>query len=428
MGSKDLEGLAIVLVTRVRSADELKEIHRTKDTSNKGYFDKKECDASEELLSYLYAQQTEYGDKYTRGFGPIFHEELVSGVINGKIRAKKADLFIKIYNGWIAVLDYVLTFSGEPVDTRELISALYEMRVQVEDRIGGTVVSRNLTEHAREVLGGQAEPGQDFDKYFVVFLRWPDPDEKEIYGILELDPNYEYISDSLVRDVLSREGSMIRNIRLYYSSEVSLVVFEDEPCRYIRAITNSEYESYLDDAIRAFEKCAPKSRRGCCMLYAMMNYVVEVEPLRIERFLLNNIIERITIEGKGKKEMALLKKELANGIDFYYSLLSATYAGVSRAIVKAREAMGIDELRGFLNIKMGFLSDAVETDHQLQLEKWNKYLTYTIASLGFAPLAFSFVRSYFYLNPLQGVALLLAFTIVFLFLISKLFERFLRSP
>ncbi len=428
MGDKGLQGLAMIFVTRVRSTNELKNVYITKEIRNKGYFDKRECYASEELLSYLYAQQTEYGDKYTREFGPVFHEELISAVINGKTRAKKADLFIKIYNGLIAVLDYVLTFSGEPVDTKELINALDEMRVEVEDRIGGTVVSRNVAEHAREVLGGQAGPGQDFDMYFMVFLRWPDPDEKEIYGILELDPNYEYISDSLVRDVLSREGSMIKNIRLYYSSEVSLVVFEDEPCRYIRAITNSEYESYLDDAMKTFAECAPKSRRGCCMFYAMLNYIVEVEPLRIEHFLLNNIVGRITIEGKGKKEIALLKKELANGIDFYYSLLSATYAGVSRAIVKAREAMGIDELRGFLNMKMGFLSDAVETDHQLQLEKWNKYLTYTIASLGFASLAFSFVRSYFYLNPLQGVALLLAFTLVFLFLISRLFERFLKSP
>ncbi len=251
--------------------------------------------------------------------------------------------------------------------------------------------------------------------------------KSELYGLAELDPTYEQASDSVIMDVLDGNVSMIRGIRFYFSTRSATVIYNSHPEGFVKAINNFDQGEIGEVLKRASDVMKVKGWHGVDRAIEAMpflDYAVEIEVVLVEGGLLKMYEEMLTGSRRTRDEIANIKSRITATLDFYYTARYTKYHGAAIALEAASRAMGIGLIRSSFEDRMRLLGEAIETGHQLAIERWNKLLTYTLAAMTFASIALTFIIAYFHsLLPVITIAAVFSVTVGFLLVIIALYER-----
>ncbi len=369
------------------------------------------------LLLYSYSIMLNYGPEYLemgKRFAMFQETRARIGGIEGRAIA-----FMRRFKEPIGVVHIVVLLDQE-LSVDDAIEALAS---------NAEVDGISVQEYVKR-MAGVSGSGPMFG-YRIAFLEAPQVlSEAELYGIVELDPTYSQASDRVVHEVVSGDVSMIKGIALYFASAGGTVIYSSSPVQFVRAITNlppQEVERALASASAAFNSRGWTMQDLAVLLMPYLDYVAELELVVVEGGLLKLYESTLASTRRTKREMARIKARITNALEFYYALRYIRYYGAARAAVAASRAIGIDQMRAAFEDRMKLLSDSIEMGHQLELENWNKLLTYTIAGMSFASLTLSFIEGYYRkIFPLAVVASVLAVTSAFLIIIILLYERVTR--
>ncbi len=249
------------------------------------------------------------------------------------------------------------------------------------------------------------------------------PAENELYGIAQLEPGYANANPRIVQEVISKNASMIEGIDLFYSYENMTVIYHEDPVDRFTAITDVDLEDFKRDVCSEF-----KNECGCdehseinISLAIFLEYLFEIEPLRLEHFLLSVYEKKIELEeAKNKKRMAEIKSEITAMLNFYFVIREVVSKGVKRAMFIGEEEMGIKSLNSIFDRKLDLLTESIESEHSLSLERLSMYLTSAIAAVGVASVIAMILTTFFKgLGPLN-TAVIVAVSSIFTLLFAVL--------
>jgi len=383
------------------------------------YKSKEECKASAELLTFLHSLKINFGTTY-------IEMSEITGFF-GKYKASNRELsiegdayvYFRSFLGSINSIIVLIILNPKYIATDELI--LFQNNGLLY--IDGMSLENFLTSLLPSLKLKYKEP------YNAVFLEETEkPEDKELYGLIESDPGYTQANLNVVNEVISKNASMIEGIDLFYSKNNMTVMFYSEPLDKFMPITNLSLNNFPENIANEFKECKNHHENIDPLLPVFIDYLVEIEPLRLQHFLLSVYEIKMKLSQKTKNQMAKLKAELTEMLDFYYAIASTIYKGVERAMVIGEREMGIDDLRFIFNEKISLLSESIEMSHELELERWNMLFTYTLAAMGFASLLDAFLTTFFKWEGPVNVAILLVFgSFIFILLASYFFSRLIKK-
>ena len=382
------------------------------------YKTKKECRGSPELLALLHSLKINFGQAYADmpeltlflGKHGAFSEEFG---LKGS-----AYIYLRSFPAFIDSVIVLIILEPKDLSTDELI----DLQSRGSFKIDGLEVDEFLN----KLLGDSRSRQKEV--YSSLFLRESfKPDDRELYGIIESDPGYREVSMNVVKEVVSKNASMIEGVDLFYSQNGMCVIFYDEPLSKYEAVTDLSLQEFLDRASEEFRECRGPLREVDPHLPLFIDYLVEAEPLRLQHLLLSLYEVKMKVGRKTKSEMAKLKAELTEVLDFYYAIASTIYKGVKRALIIGEREMGIGDLKQIFDQKIKLLSESIEMYHDLEVERWNMLFTYTLAAMGFASLLLAFLIAFFKREgPLNIAILLIISSMLFISLAGYLFTNLIK--
>lgn len=383
------------------------------------YKSKRECKSSTELLTFLHSLNINFGTYY-------IETSEITGFL-GKYKAFNTELklegyayvYFRSFPTFINSITVLIILHPKEIETHELIEFRNKDSFQVE----GVPLESFITSLLPTLKLKYKE------KYEAVFLKETEkPDDRELYGIIESDPGYVDISLNVINDVVSKNASMIEGIDLFYSKNGMTVMFYDDPLNKYLSITNLSIHNFPENITSEFKECKNYTDILEPYLPVFIDYLVEIEPLRLQHFLLSLYKIKIRLSERTKNQMAKLKAELTDMLDFYYTIASTIYRGVKRAIAIGEEEMGINDLKLIFNEKMNLLSESIEMYHELELERWNMLFTYTLAAMGLASLLEAFLIAFFKWEGPINIAVLIIFgSFIFILLASSFFTKLIKK-
>ncbi len=384
------------------------------------YKTKKECLATPELLAFLHSLNINFGKPY------VEMPDLIGFI--GKLKAEDRS------NGLYG--DAYVFFTGFPENAYSIIviiklnpkaltiNNLIEIQIKNLWEIEGINIESFISSFIKNLKLKTIYS----EHYTAIFLSEKENlNENEIYGLVELDPGYSDASPEIVKEVITKNASMVDGVSLYYSVENMVVIFHKDPLEKFLAITNLNLSEFFDKISSEFEQCKLSVKDVTPYLAIFIDYLAEIEPLRLQHLLLSVYEMKIKLGDKSKHEMAKLKADITDMLDFYYVISSVIYKGVKRALLIGEKEMGIIDLKRIFDEKMDLMAASIEMSHELEIERWNVLFTYILAAMGFASLALIYLITFYASEGPFFIALLLVFsTVVFIFLTLLLFPKVLK--
>ncbi|MDP8023416.1 MAG: hypothetical protein ACP5LF_05315 [Nitrososphaeria archaeon] len=384
------------------------------------YKTKGECLATPEFLAFLHSLNINFGKPYVEmsdliGFRGKLKAEDRSNGLSGD-----AYVFFRSFPENIYSIIVIIMLNPKALTINNLIEiqtkSLWKIEgIDIESFINSFIKNLKLKTIYSE-------------RYSAIFLSGKENfSEKEIYGLVELDPGYSDISTEILKEVITKNASMVDGVSLYYSVGNMVVIFHKDPLEKFLAITNLNLSEFFDKISSEFDQCKLQVRDVNPHLAIFIDYLVEIEPLRLQHLLLSVYEMKIKLGSKSKHEMARLKADITDMLDFYYVISSVIYKGVKRALILGEKEMGIVDLKRIFDEKMDLMAESIEMYHELEIERWNVLFTYILAAMGFASLALIYLINFYAREGPFFIALLLIFsTVIFIFITLLLFPKVLK--
>ena len=415
-------GLIAVATTDKFSYNEL---NKRLDELNYDFVSEKRRKANEGNALILYSTLLNFGQDYLKLGQVIFEVPGISAEIQYSTNLQ-SKLFVKASDSGVFIFYFLINFGGVSKSTDEIIQMLGGRSLKFklnEDLLTAEEVVQRVLNNLRKHSGA-------ITVYFVTYLqKYEDIGPDELYGMTNIDPTYSYAKENLVSKILNNDASMLKNIKLYFGINGAIVMYESDPVNLLPGIINYSITDAGRDIAQYLESAGYMARISDALnISPYIDYMVEIEPLRVEITLLKDYDERIRTGRKSKGDIATLKSELTEQLDFYYSITNTRYSGVSMAMKVAAQVMGVDDLNKMMEERLRLVGESVEINHQLKLEFINVTFTYMLAAFGFASLLMIFLFNYYrWINPTALAISVVILTIAFLILIKVVLKIISRS-
>ncbi|MGC8558385.1 MAG: hypothetical protein ACP5NC_05265 [Nitrososphaeria archaeon] len=393
------------------------DIERSTAAGLKSYRTARECLPSQELFAFMHSVLINFGVEYLN-MAELNAFEGVHKAYNGQYGLEgDAYIFIRDFKIGLASVVVLILLKEKELSAKDII----ELQAGCSWQIEGMDIDGYIAALMNSVKKKYSE------KYAAVFMREDIIDDRELYGIIELDPGYEGAGLRTVSKTVSNDASMIDEIMLYYSMDSMVVLFRDEPVKRFTEITNLKVTDYAEQLEDQFRPCGHAKSTVDKMVPVFLDYLVEIEPLRLQHLMLASYGVRMKAGGKSKDEMARLKEDATIMLDFYHVISASMYRGVKEAMEIGQENMGINDLKRIFDEKMNLLAESIEMKHQLLLEKWNRLFTYTLAAVGFASVVEEFLFAYFKPEaPASMAFILISSTLLFILVVWAILSTVLK--
>ncbi|MDP7975413.1 MAG: hypothetical protein ACP5UI_02550 [Thermoprotei archaeon] len=275
----------------------------------------------------------------------------------------------------------------------------------------------------RERVSARSWKSVIVDHYAYTYVQSSGLRNEEVYGLADLDWTFETADGKTVRRVLNADVSMLSGIKSIITHNNNLVLFQENPQSYVEGITGFPLEdeedellSYMKGKFLADESEYTRATEADQVTYEwaspVLEYMVNTEPLRLQVALLREYEAEVSTWINRPEERKLsspeLKRALALELDFFYTMRFASITGVRAALEVAYKEMGIDVLEKVLNDKMSLVESSNQLEHNEQVEKWDRWLTYAATIMIVVSVTNAFI--YYYrvtLNPFLAVVIML---------------------
>ena len=386
----------------------------------KSYRTAKECLPSQELFAFMHSILINFGEEYLNmaelnGFEGVHRAYNREHGLEGD-----AYVFMRDFKIGLASVVVLITLQEKELSAESIIGLQAGGSWQIE--------GMDIDGYIAALMDSIKKRVKYSEKYVTVFLKENERvDDRELYGLIELDPGYEGASLGTVHKTVSKDASMIDGIRLFYSRDSMVLFFYDDPVKRFTEITNLKITDYAAQIEGRFQSCGHAGSPVSPIVPVFLDYLVEIEPLRLQHLMLSAYGVRMKAGGKSKDEMAKLKEDATLMLDFYHVISASMYRGVKEAMKIGQENMGINDLKIIFDEKMNLTAESIEMKHQLVLEKWNRLFTYTLAAVGFASVMAEFLLAYLKLEGPAGTALILvSSTLLFIFIVWVILSMVLK--
>jgi hypothetical protein len=374
---------------------------------------------TESLLGFLYGTRLNYGPTYLRTTDALWVEvPVVDASIPGGAGFEhlRAVLVLHLFRVGVAAAYLLLEprpdSSRNPEEIISLGSQPPELRWRAEAR------PQELASALAEIAKELGLPSLQLVSTYPVqyWQRSPDAPELQaipevLYAILEADLTYYTVAPAIIRQVTEKNISMIRDVAVYFGRHRGTVIFTGPPARSIGGVTGLEPDQLVEAYRREREEWGnsadPVDALEVPRLAPFIDYLVELEPLRIELALLARYNRHLSTKSRTRQEIAALKAYISSELDFYYALSAAAFSGVNQALDRAKQEMGVDKGLELVNRRLELLEDALQLGYDTRNELLQTLFTLVLTAFALATIAQGFVFAYDRAAPFESSLALL---------------------